>query len=155
MATSSAVLLALLLPLVASKPVQTATPDSRKTPNYSSQLLRRDDVDPTDQSWIKNIAAVDDSHSAGIGAGARLGGLGDYFCSRSEYAFPNLVATDDSLGDSTGRTFTNWACSGALTDDVTKQVNNLAGGSQDVITISSGGNDAKLTDILNECVFGE
>lgn len=40
-----------------------------------------------------------------------------------------------------------------MTDGVIKQVNALKDGSQDLITISSGGNDAYLSDILNECVF--
>lgn len=40
-----------------------------------------------------------------------------------------------------------------MTDGVIKQVNALTDGSQDLITISSGGNDAFLSDILNECVF--
>lgn len=40
-----------------------------------------------------------------------------------------------------------------MTDGVIKQVNALKDGSQDLITISSGGNDAYLSGILNECVF--
>ena len=83
-----------------------------------------------------------------------MGGAGDYFCSRYDESFPNLINTDPRLGDPGGRKFTFWACSGAKTAAVTDQVKALDDGSQDVITISSGGNDALLSDILNECVFG-
>lgn len=124
------------------------------SPNPARRLSRRDDSDPQDQSWIKNWAAVGDSYSAGIGAGAKLGGWGDYFCSRYNDSFPNIINNDPRLGNGGGRSFTNWPCSGAKTDDVIKQANALKGGSQDVITITSGGNDAKLSDILNECVYG-
>lgn len=38
-----------------------------------SPLLRRDDEDPADFSWVKRWAAVGDSYTAGIGAGNQLG----------------------------------------------------------------------------------
>ncbi|KAK6432223.1 hypothetical protein LTR95_011603, partial [Oleoguttula sp. CCFEE 5521] len=118
-----------------------------------TRALRRDASEADDLSWIKNWAAVGDSFSAGIGAGTRYSSWGDYFCSRYDASFPALINADERLGDANGRTFTNWACSGAKFDDVSKQVKALGDGSQDLITITAGGNDALLTDILNECVF--
>jgi len=88
-----------------------------------------------------------------IRSGKKNGGWGDYFCSRYDQSFPALINADPRLGSSDGRTFNYWPCSGAVTDGVIKQVNALKDGSQDLITISSGGNDAYLSDILNECVF--
>lgn len=47
--------------------------------SYSSQLVGRDtgdDFDPSDLSFITRMAAIGDSYSAGIGAGARLQGDG-------------------------------------------------------------------------------
>jgi hypothetical protein len=86
-------------------------------------------------------------------SGKRYGGWGDYFCSRYDQSFPAIINVDPRLGSSDGRTFNYWPCSGAVTDGVIKQVNALKDGSQDLITISSGGNDAFLAAILNECVF--
>ncbi len=86
-------------------------------------------------------------------AGNRYGGWGDYFCSRYDESFPAIINADQRLGVASGRTFTYWPCSGAVTDDVLSQVNSLIDGSQDFITITSGGNDANLAGILNECVF--
>jgi hypothetical protein len=39
-----------------------------------------DDFNPEDLSYLKRIAAVGDSYSAGIGAGRRLGGLDGKCC---------------------------------------------------------------------------
>jgi len=86
-------------------------------------------------------------------SGKKYGGWGDYFCSRYDRSFPALINADPRLGSADSRTFNYWPCSGAVTDGVIKQVNALKDGSQDLITISSGGNDALLSDILNECVF--
>jgi hypothetical protein len=86
-------------------------------------------------------------------SGKKFGGWGDYFCSRYDQSFPAQINADPRLGSSDGRTFNYWPCSGAVTDGVIKQVNALTDGSQDLITISSGGNDALLSEILNECVF--
>ena len=116
--------------------------------------LRRVNADPEDQSWIKSWAAVGDSYAAGIGAGQRLGGIGDYFCSRTDESYPNLMNTDERFGPGTDRKFTFWACSGAKTPEVTsEQIAKLDDRSQQMITVSSGGNDVGLVDILNHCIF--
>jgi hypothetical protein len=51
------------------------------------------------------------------------------------------------------QTFEFKACSGAVTDDVAKQADSLSYG-QDAITVSSGGNDALLVTLLNQCIYG-
>jgi hypothetical protein len=56
-------------------------------PTASPRLVaRQESKDPGDISFIKKIAAISDSYSAGIGAGARLGSpinpatFGDWKC---------------------------------------------------------------------------
>lgn len=144
--------------LLASSLVDLAFCAPSSPSNYLPSLFRRhqrrDNADPEDQSWIKSWAAVGDSYAAGIGAGQRLGGIGDYFCSRSEQSYPNLMNTDERFGQGTDRKFTFWACSGAKTPDITSsQVAKLDDKSQQLITVSSGGNDVGLVDILNHCIF--
>ncbi|RMZ77642.1 hypothetical protein DV738_g4290, partial [Chaetothyriales sp. CBS 135597] len=90
-------------------------------------LSRQDEIDdvfdPTDLSFIANLAAIGDSYSAGIGAGNRLGSILDVLDSQS------------------------------VTKDVLKeQIPRLKSG-QDAIMLSIGGNDAELKNILNQCVF--
>ncbi|KAK7973639.1 ATPase [Apiospora arundinis] len=118
--------------------------------NYGSLSMDRlfarqsaNEFDPEDLSYITRMAAVGDSYSAGIGAGERLGSAvqafipgSDYACSRYDQAYPYLVHTD-----------------GAEMDDIHKKQILQLDGSQQVIMISAGGNDAKLNDILNQCVF--
>ncbi|KAF2756150.1 SGNH hydrolase [Pseudovirgaria hyperparasitica] len=119
----------------------------------ATSLLRRNNPDPADLSWIKSWASAGDSYSAGIGAGKKYGGWGDYFCSRYDQSFPVLINTDPRLGSSKGRKFTYRPCSGATIDGITSQVKGLPDASQDLITLSGGGNDANFKNMLNECVF--
>ena len=132
-------------------------------PSYPAQDLpsllpkhqrRAASVELDDLSGIKSWAAVGDSLAAGIGAGTRLSGKGDYFCSRSNESYPSLINSDERLGPSNGRTFSFLACSGQKTPEVTQnQVATLKEQSQQVITISTGANDVGLVDILNHCIF--
>ena len=109
---------------------------------------------PFDHSNIKSLASLGDSFAAGIGAGKRLGGWGDWYCSRYDSSYPSLLNSDPSLGDNAGRTFQYFACSGAITTDVTtKQVTSLKDPLPQMATITVGGNDAKLSDILAACIF--
>ncbi|EPS26948.1 hypothetical protein PDE_01888 [Penicillium oxalicum 114-2] len=124
--------------------------------SYSSQLVGRDtgdDFDPSDLSFITRMAAIGDSYSAGIGAGARLQGDGDSACSRYDNAYPNLIHTDLRLGDPATRNFQFKSCSGAVISDVISDQIPQISGNQQVILLSAGGNDAQLTSILNQCVF--
>lgn len=111
--------------------------------------LRQNNADPSDPSWIQNFAAVGDSYAAGIGAGEVLDGPGDVDCSRYNGAYPALL--QNVLGEK--YTFQDLACSGDLSTDVKEQVSKLADNSQDLVTVSAGGNDALLTDVLKNCVY--
>nr|OQO23198.1 hypothetical protein B0A51_06264 [Rachicladosporium sp. CCFEE 5018] len=95
-----------------------------------------------DLSWIKNWAAVGDSFSAGIGYRVHK------TMQSSEYSTDKLLPEQEH-GIARGET----TFARAKFDDVSKQVKALGDGSQDLVTITAGGNDALLTDILNECVF--
>jgi hypothetical protein len=60
--------------------------NSQGNATMPAQLIPRDEFeffDETDLSFIKKIAAIGDSYSAGIGAGARLGNVFEAFQSDS------------------------------------------------------------------------
>ncbi|KAK7978042.1 hypothetical protein PG988_005532 [Apiospora saccharicola] len=117
--------------------------------------------DPADLSFITKMAAVGDSYSAGIGAGERLGAAyeivdpaSDHDCSRYDEAYPYLVNTDGRLGDDPSkRKFQFKSCSGAVIKDVVEKQIPTLDYNQQVILVSAGGNDAELTNILNQCIF--
>ena len=116
-----------------------------------SSLARRADGDETDHSDIKKWAAIGDSFAAGIGAGKRLSGWGDWYCSRYDDSYPSVINRSPSLGDPKGRDFKYNACSGAVTTDVKSQINGLDG--LQMATLSIGGNDANLKEILHACIY--
>ncbi|OGM49583.1 hypothetical protein ABOM_001752 [Aspergillus bombycis] len=128
----------------------------------TERLMGRDttEFDQTDLSFITRMAAIGDSYSAGIGAGDRLGSVldaldstSDWACSRYDHAYPYLINTDERLGDPGTRTFEFKSCSGAVINDVINdQIPNISG-NQQVILLSAGGNDAELSNILNQCIF--
>ncbi|CAM1510069.1 Fc.00g004040.m01.CDS01 [Cosmosporella sp. VM-42] len=94
--------------------------------------------DPGHLAFIKQLAAIGDSYSAGIGASDRLGGI--------------RVNEDPRLGDSSKRTFQFESYSGAVIDDVIKkQVPSID--SNQTSDSAIRGNDAELVDILNQCIF--
>jgi GDSL-like lipase/acylhydrolase family protein len=106
-------------------------------------------VNPRDHSWIKKWAAVGDSYAAGLGSGLRV----EYGCSRYDGGYPSLINQDDRLGNSSNRTFQYIACSGLKSTEIlAKQVPHLKDG-LDLITISAGGNDVALGDVLDSCIF--
>lgn len=108
-----------------------------------------------DFSWITKWSAIGDSYAAGIGAGNSYSigspSSASLDCSRYDGAYPNLInlqlGTDPESID-----FMFSACSGAVTSEVIKQAENLTV-DQQMITISSGGNDAGLSNIINDCVY--
>ncbi|KAL4983900.1 fibronectin type III domain protein [Aspergillus falconensis] len=128
----------------------------------TDRVLVRDteEVHAGDLLSIKRIAAIGDSYSAGIGAGYRLGTVvqalnpdSDWACSRYDHSYPYLIHTDERLGDPDSRTLQFESCDGADLDNViNEQIPNLSG-NQQVILLSAGGNDAELTNILNQCIF--
>ncbi|OJI89883.1 hypothetical protein ASPTUDRAFT_79749 [Aspergillus tubingensis CBS 134.48] len=82
-----------------------------------------DEFDPAELSHITKLAAIGDSYSAGIGAGSRLGNIGEALNSKS-----------------------------IISDVINDQIPNL-NGDQQVILLSAGGNDAELSNILNQCIY--
>ncbi len=111
--------------------------------------LRGNTQDPTDPSWIENYAAIGDSYAAGIGAGDVLSGNGDVACSRYDGAYPVLL--NNSFGAQSKFQFL--ACSGDESTHVKDQINKLDDNSQDLITVSAGGNDVLLSDVLKACIY--
>ncbi|KAL1864953.1 hypothetical protein VTK73DRAFT_5582 [Phialemonium thermophilum] len=123
-----------------------------------------DTFDVTDLSYIRKLAALGDSYSAGIGAGNRLGSLleidsqgGKYITQdvsypRYDHSYPSLVSQDPAFGD-TPPDFQYLSCSGAVTEDVLEKQLPKLEPNQQAILLSIGGNDAELVDILNQCVF--
>ncbi|KAJ3467994.1 hypothetical protein MRS44_005558 [Fusarium solani] len=121
--------------------------------SMNSLFQRDEDFEPEDLSFIKKIAAVGDSYSAGIGAGSLLLGINEIRCRRYDHSYPYLVNQDERLGDPGGRTFQFESCSGAVVKDIIEKQIPTISNNQDVILISAGGNDAELTRVLNQCIF--
>jgi lysophospholipase L1-like esterase len=88
-----------------------------------------------------DYVALGDSYSSGVGAPGQTG-----TCLRSNNGYPGLWAAAHSP-----RSFTNLACSGAVTDDVlSTQVPALSSGA-DLISITIGGNDAGFAPTVLSC----
>ncbi|KAH2915867.1 hypothetical protein KXW25_008333 [Aspergillus fumigatus] len=123
--------------------------------NYQ-RFMARDttDFDPSYLAYITRMAALGDSYSARIGAGDRIQSDPDWRCSRYDHSYPYLINNDPRLGDPAARTFQFVSCSGAVTADVLDKQNPKISGNQQVILLSIGGNDAELSSILNQCIFG-
>ncbi len=91
--------------------------------------------------------ALGDSYSAGNGAGNYDSASGD--CHRSFSAYPYLWKNAHSPSS-----FSDQACSGAVTSDV---INNQVGAlsaSTGLVSITIGGNDAGFADVMSTCVTG-
>jgi hypothetical protein len=134
---------------------------SHYTPAYA--LFQRDDAFDEYNFMGQKLAALGDSYSAGIGAGARLGKpldvhnvanhYTDWWCSRYSNSYPYLL--NEALGDlnKQGGKFQFLSCSCATTKEaIDTQIPKLASG-QNAILISSGGNDVGFADIINQCVY--
>jgi len=142
--------------------------DARANASLSEPFLlsRDDEFDDTDLSFIKKMAAIGDSYSAGIGAGGRLGsvfdlltpGSGkpisvhtllptcagadtsaeDYACSRYDHSYPYIINSDGRLGDKASRNFQFKSCSGAVISDVVDKQIPAIDSNQQVILLSAG-----------------
>jgi hypothetical protein len=92
--------------------------------------------------------------AAGIGSGKQLGDIlhrEDWFCSRWDESYPNIMHQSEQLA---GKNFKFLACSGWTSVQIKeKQVPQLADNSQQLITLSAGGNDVYLSDLLDACVY--
>lgn len=75
LATLWALVLSLALRPVIALPPSNTYHKSRSTVANRISTRQDEEPDPDDLSFIKNIAAIGDSYSAGIGAGERLGSL--------------------------------------------------------------------------------
>jgi hypothetical protein len=148
-------LLISLLPGASGYAVKRApsTGDNRTT-NRSPVLRPREDGDPTDYSWVKSLAAIGDSFTAGIGAGNNIGGVYDnkkangdrdsFSCSRYDLSYPMLV--NRVIGPSV-KEFQFPACSGDRSGRIFDQVNALKE-NIDMVVMTAGGNDLCLVSSL-------
>jgi lysophospholipase L1-like esterase len=117
-------------------------------------LQSREDGDPTDYSWVKSLADIGDSFTAGIGAGNNIGGVYDnkkangdrdsYACSRYDMSYPMLV--NRVIGPSV-KEFQFPACSGDRSGRIFDQVNALKE-DIDMVVMTAGGNDLCLVSAL-------
>lgn len=103
-------------------------------------------ADPTVGSITpKLIGGYGDSYGAGIGAGE----VKDSGCSRYDGSWQWLIRKDPIFINAK---FDWVSCSGATSQDVLKnQVDTI--NNPDVALLNIGGNDAKLADLLNDCVY--
>jgi lysophospholipase L1-like esterase len=96
---------------------------------------------PASAASTVDYVALGDSYSSGVGAPGQTG-----TCLRSPNGYPGQWAAAHSP-----RSFTNLACSGAVTDDVlSTQVPALSSGA-DLISITIGGNDAGFAPTVLSC----
>lgn len=137
---------------VVKRPRQTsnnlATPKPLTRFERSPMLRPRKDGDPTDYSWVKNLAAIGDSFTAGIGAGNHLGDVfhnqDSWKCSRYDKSYPMLV--NSVIGPSV-RDFQFPACSGDRSVHIFEQVSKLKE-NIDMVIMTAGGNDLCLVSDL-------
>jgi lysophospholipase L1-like esterase len=90
-----------------------------------------------------DYVALGDSYSSGVGAPGQVG-----TCLRSPYGYPGQWATANQP-----KSFTNLACSGAVTDDVRNTQVPQISSSADLISITIGGNDAGFAPTVLSCEF--
>ncbi|KAK8089862.1 SGNH hydrolase-type esterase domain-containing protein [Apiospora hydei] len=132
-------------------------PRNASSPYLSSvmvpqELRRRDSIeDPTAFTWVQRFAAIGDSYTAGVGSGARLGGLfdlGSWWCSRYDQSYPVLMK--EFVGSEI-EDFQYPACFGDQTGKIYDQAVALKD-NIDLLTLTAGGNDLCLSDIIKSCV---
>ncbi|MGW4206070.1 SGNH/GDSL hydrolase family protein [Streptomyces sp. NPDC004726] len=93
-----------------------------------------------------DYAALGDSYSSGVGAGAYDSAGGS--CKRSTRAYPKLWAARNSPSS-----FAFTACSGARTGDVTASQLGPLSVDTDLVSLTVGGNDAGFSDVMTTCVL--
>ncbi|KAK4154119.1 SGNH hydrolase-type esterase domain-containing protein [Chaetomidium leptoderma] len=127
----------------------------RNNVNYTpvDGLERRQGAsDPTSFIWVRRFAAIGDSYTAGIGSGEQLGGLfhnfNDWSCSRYDLSYPMIMR--QFVGSSI-ENFQYPACTGDQTWQIYDQINKLQG-NLDLVTLTAGGNDLCLVDIIKDCI---
>ncbi|GAB3229368.1 SGNH family lipase [Glycomyces halotolerans] len=90
-----------------------------------------------------DYVALGDSYSSGTGTGSYI----DSGCSRSELAYPSLLAAD------IGAELIFAACSGATTQDLLAEQAPVLEEGTDLITVTIGGNDIGWTDAVTSCMI--
>ncbi|HEU5126698.1 MAG TPA: SGNH/GDSL hydrolase family protein [Glycomyces sp.] len=97
------------------------------------------------QAQTVEYVALGDSYASGVGTREYIDdGSG---CSRSDHAYPSLLAAD------IGADLTFAACSGATTDDlIAGQLGGLSS-STDLVTITIGGNDTGWASVVQQCAY--
>ncbi|KAJ4165706.1 hypothetical protein LMH87_007327 [Akanthomyces muscarius] len=126
---------------------------------YENPLHSRKEDDPTSFGWVRRFAAIGDSYTSGVGSGLQLGGLfhnlGDWWCSRYDLSYPMMVKNE--LGSGV-EDMQYTACMGDQIPAIYDQAKALKG-DIDLLTLTAGGNDLCLADIIKNCVvlpfFGE
>ncbi|KAI8940061.1 hypothetical protein NX059_003780 [Plenodomus lindquistii] len=135
----------------------------------SSPLLRRDN-DPSDMEWIKRWAAIGDSYTAGIGAGRPLGHRitadevaikvpadfdevrDNWKCARYDMAYPKVIEAQFGAHVEKNGGFQYLACSGDRSEQIYEQAQALVG-ELDFVTLTAGGNDLCLAQIIKDCIM--
>ena len=100
---------------------------------------------------VSRFAAIGDSYTAGIGAGGPADD--DTKCARGNFSYPSQMNLDERFGNPEQRQSQFLACSGAKIGSILDEQVPLLNDDQQVITMTAGGNDVGLADILNACVF--
>ncbi|KAK3292954.1 SGNH hydrolase-type esterase domain-containing protein [Chaetomium fimeti] len=133
----------------------TALSIPRNNANYTPRdalETRQGASDPASFTWVRRFAAIGDSYSAGIGSGEQLGGLfhnfNDWTCSRYDLSYPMMMR--QYVGASI-ESFQYPACTGDQTWQIFNQINSLQG-NLDLVTLTAGGNDLCLVDIIKDCI---
>jgi lysophospholipase L1-like esterase len=99
----------------------------------------------TAQAQTTEYVAIGDSYASGVGTRSYIDD--DSGCSRSEAAYPSLIAEE------IGADLTFAACTGAKTGDVlAKQLGGLSDGT-DLVTITVGGNDTGWAGVVQKCAY--
>ena len=151
---------------IASSLVISPREDQHAAATTLPQELVKRDGDPSDFTWVKRWAAIGDSYTAGIGAGAPLGrifedeleiklpdgtisGHGDWYCARYNRAYPKVI--EKQFGSHV-KDFQYIACSGDRTGQIFQQAQHLKG-DLDFVTLTAGGNDLCLAKMIKDCIM--
>ncbi|KAH8590524.1 SGNH hydrolase-type esterase domain-containing protein [Bisporella sp. PMI_857] len=121
--------------------------------SYPENIFSRQAPTPDvqDLGFVRKWAAIGDSYSAGIGAGKKIADSGS--CARYDNSYPVLINSYELMPDDPVPAFEYLACSGATTPEVLANQSSKLTDSYDLITVSTGGNDVGLKDILNACIY--
>lgn len=120
--------------------------------------------------WIKRWAAIGDSYTAGIGAGRALGHMitedevaivvpdgleevrDNWKCSRYDKAYPKIIEAQFGAHVEKDGGFQYLACSGDRSEQIYQQAKALKG-NLDFVTLTAGGNDLCLANIIKDCIM--